>query len=69
MPPKAAAAFHHLAHHRAHGLHHHAEAALAHLGFHHVEHWRHLGHHVTAASTAEPGELRLRRRRCEGKQQ
>src|ERR1700720_2111896 len=31
---KAAAAFHHLAHHRPHGLHHHAEAALAHLRFH-----------------------------------
>src|ERR1700692_1227227 len=27
----AATAFHHLAHHRSHGLHQHAEAALAHL--------------------------------------
>ena len=46
-----------------------AEAALAHLGFHHFEHRRHLGHHVAAASAAEAGELGLRRHRGEGKQQ
>src|ERR1700760_3894516 len=41
-----AAALHHLAHHRSHGLHHRGKALLAHLGFHHVQHRRHLGHHV-----------------------
>src|SRR6266581_8983182 len=54
----AAAVLHHPAHHRSHGLHQHAEAALAHLGLHHVEHRRHLGHHVlTAAAVTEAAEL------------
>jgi len=67
---KATAAVHHPAHHRPHGLHHHAEAALAHLRLHHFEHRRHLGHHVAAAtSAAKAGELGLRRRRCERNQQ
>src|SRR6185312_12426242 len=46
------AAFHHLTHHRAHGLHQRGEAALAHPGLHHLQHRRHLGHHVLTAGAA-----------------
>src|SRR6266702_4288582 len=48
----AAAVLHHAAHHRAHGLHHHGEAALAHLRLQQLQHRRHLGHHVLAAGAS-----------------
>jgi len=72
---KATAAIHHPAHHRSHGLHQHAEPALAHLRFHHLEHRRHLGHHVAASAanaTTEARDLgpgRDRRQRQQQQQQ